>query len=382
LGRRVGHVRLVPLEFAPFVNTDPILFKIPLTDFDLSVLPIDGKLLQANPDLLREAVVQHLSERFEPFGGQTNIAVHDGQVTVSWTPTSGADSGKLFQYAVELLKRRAFAEAEAILVSLMKLARPPALTAFNLAMLWSDQGKVDEALALLKTEVEERPESADAWNALGIAYQRKGDRVRALEAIERSHEINPENPYTLRNLGALLASDDPFAGLPYLKKASELLPKDAAVAFGYGKALLECGHVSDADKVFERVVRLAPYTDLGERARAERTKLAEVALRKNGGPLRMDVVTYLTEAINCYRSLEPAQAQAAVYEIALLGAKGFDINNPQSSYVVQSLDIRRSGLCLLAYLYAGTKVVAPEQDVGVDFSREYAEAKRISGLGL
>jgi hypothetical protein len=49
---------------------------------------------------------------------------------------------------------------------------------------------------------------------------------------------------------------------------------------------------------------------------------------------------------------------------------------------MQSLDIRRSGLCLLAYLYAGTKVVAPGQDVGVDFSREYAEAKKISGLGL
>ncbi len=297
MGRGVGYVRLVPLEFAPFVNTDPILFKIPLTDFDLSVLPIDGKLLQANPDLLREAVVQHLSERFQPFGGQTNITVHDGQLTVSWIPTSGADSGKLFQYAIELLNRGALVEAEAILLSLMKLERPPALTAFNLAMLWSDKGKVDEALALLKTEVEEHPESADVWNALGIAYQRKGDRVLALEAIEHSHEINPENPYTLRNLGALLASDNPSAGLPYLKKASELLPKDVAVAYNYGKALLECGHTSAADAVFERVVRLAPYSGVGEKARAERTRLAEVALRDNGGPLRMDVVTYLTEAM-------------------------------------------------------------------------------------
>ena len=382
MGRGAGYVRLVPLEFALFVNTDPILFKIPLTDFDLSVLPIDGKLLQANPDLLREAVVQHLSERFQPFGGQTNIAVQGGQVTVSWIPTSGADSGKLFQYAIELLNRRAFAEAEAILLSLMKLERPPALTAFNLAMLWSDQGKINEALAILKAEVEERPESADIWNALGIAYQRQGDLARALEAIERSHAIEPENPYTLRNLGALLASDDPFAGLPYLKKASELLPKDAAVAFGYGKALLECGHVNAADSVFERVVRLSPYTEIGERARTERTKLAEAALRENGGPLRMDVVTYLTEAINCFKELETAQVQAAVYEIALLGSKGLDINNPQSSYAVQSLDICRSGLCLLAYLYAGTKIVAPAQDVGVDFSREYTEAKRLSGLGL
>jgi tetratricopeptide (TPR) repeat protein len=373
---------LVPLEFALFVNTDPILFKIPLMDFDLSVLPIDGKLLQANPDLLRDAVVQHLSERFQPFGGQTNIALKDGQVTVSWIQTSGADSGKLFQYAIELLNRRAFAEAEAILLSLMKLERPPALTAFNLAMLWSDQGKINEALAILKTEVEERPESADAWNALGIAYQRNGDLARALEAIERSHAINPENPYTLRNLGALLASDDLVAGLPYLKKASELLPKDAAVAYGYGKALLECGHANEADRVFERVVRLAPYTEIGERARAERTKLAEVALRENGGPLRLDVVTYLTEAINCFKELEPDQVQAAVYEIALLGSKGLDINNPQSNYEVQSLDIRCSGLCLLAYLYAGTKIVAPAQDVGVDFSREYIEAKRLSGLGL
>lgn len=154
------------------------------------------------------------------------------------------------------------------------------------------------------------------------------------------------------------------------------------MAYGYGKALLECGHVNDADSVFERVVRLSPYTEIGEMARAERTKLAEVALRENGGPLRIDVVTHLAEAINCFKELETESVQAAVYEIAMLGAKGLDINNPKSSYVVQSLDLRRSGLCLLAYLYAGTKIVAPMQDVGVDFSREYAEARRISGLGL
>lgn len=201
-------------------------------------------------------------------------------------------------------------------------------------------------------------------------------------AIERSHEIDPENPYTLRNLGALLAGDSPALGLPHLEKASKLLPNDASVAYGYGVALLKCGHDREADREFARVTKLSPFSDLGEKARSERTKLAEVSLRENGGSLRLDVITYLKEAINHFRHLEPEQVKAAVYEIALLGSKGLDVNNPKSSYAVQSLGFRRSGLCLLAYLYAGTKIVAPGQDVGVDFSREYAEAKRITELGF
>ncbi|MEI6715593.1 MAG: tetratricopeptide repeat protein [Verrucomicrobiota bacterium] len=359
------------------MNTDPLLFEFPILQFDLSLLPIAETVLKADPVLLTDSIVRYLTERFQPLGGTANILVRGDRVAVSWVPASGKDADKLLEYAVSLLRRRAFTEAEAILRGLLKSPTPPVMASFNLGMLLSDQGRLDEAVELLEQVVEERPSAADAWNALGIALQRKGDRVRALEAIERSHELDPDNPYTLRNLGALLANESPKAGLPYLKRAAELLPTESVVAFGYAQALLQCGETNAADQVFQNVIRLAPYSEIARRAQEERTRLAELTLRERGGEVRMDVVMYISGALKLFGELGTKATQALTVEIALLGSKGLDINDPTAKYELKSLPGKFSGLHLLAYLYAGLQQVAPGKDAGIDFSKEYEMAKQM-----
>lgn len=54
-------------------------------------------------------------------------------------------------------------------------------------------GRIDEAIAILELNVEAYPRSANAYDSLGEAYMRKGDKDRAIENYRRSLELNPSN---------------------------------------------------------------------------------------------------------------------------------------------------------------------------------------------
>ena len=64
-------------------------------------------------------------------------------------------------------------------------------------------------------------------------------------------------------------------------------------------------------------------------------------------------------------------------EIAMLGRSGLDINNPDQKYTLSSLPGKFSGMRLLSMMYVGFQIIAPEHNVGIDLSLEYAEAKRL-----
>jgi CubicO group peptidase (beta-lactamase class C family) len=55
------------------------------------------------------------------------------------------------------------------------------------------EGKLEVAVSLFKLNVEEYPESANAYDSLGEAYKRIGQIDLAIESYERSMELNPEN---------------------------------------------------------------------------------------------------------------------------------------------------------------------------------------------
>jgi hypothetical protein len=51
-----------------------------------------------------------------------------------------------------------------------------------------------------------------------------------------------------------------------------------------------------------------------------------------------------------------------------------DINAPEQKYTLRSLPGKYSGLHLCSIMYAAFKQFAPKEDVGLDFSKEYAAA--------
>jgi hypothetical protein len=49
-------------------------------------------------------------------------------------------------------------------------------------------------------------------------------------------------------------------------------------------------------------------------------------------------------------------------------------------YTLRSLPGKFSGMHLVSMMYVGFKIIAPEQDAGIDLSREYDEAKKLFEL--
>ncbi|HEX2786876.1 MAG TPA: tetratricopeptide repeat protein [Ignavibacteria bacterium] len=54
-------------------------------------------------------------------------------------------------------------------------------------------GNFDAAIAVLKLNVEEYPNSFNVYDSLGEAYMLKGDKVNAILNYEKSLELNPDN---------------------------------------------------------------------------------------------------------------------------------------------------------------------------------------------
>lgn len=358
---------------------EPLSFEFSLRDFDLGLLPIDASILRSDPELLKKAVADHFASRFNTLGGRANVAIKGDSVAVTWLPSSLADHHKLFDYVISLLQQGAYKQAEPILRALRRHGDADGQIALNLGMMLSDQKRLDEAVELLIEASKKTPRSANAWNALGVAYQRQRKNELAVEALRKSHSLSPDNPYTLRNLGALLAESAPEESLGHLRRAAELLPKDQASQYGYAMALLRAGETSSADEVLKRAIDIAPFTQIAEACRSERTKIGHEGMRERGGEVRMEVVMYLLSALDVFQSAGKQKTGMITFEIAMLGRNGLDINDPAQKYSLKSLPGKFSGLHLLALMYAGLKQVAPDQDAGVDFSREWKKALTMKG---
>lgn len=65
------------------------------------------------------------------------------------------------------------------------------LTMYGYSMLWED--KVAEALEIFKLIASEFPHSANAYDSLGEAYLKKGDKELSLTNYEKSLAMNPDN---------------------------------------------------------------------------------------------------------------------------------------------------------------------------------------------
>ncbi|MFI5386101.1 MAG: tetratricopeptide repeat protein [Fimbriimonadales bacterium] len=154
-----------------------------------------------------------------------------------------------------------------------------------------------EGVKLVERAVSLTPESADAWNSLGMMRRALGDS-RALDAFTRATEADPRRADAWNNRGLLLQTDDRheealeclfFAGespvihlsrgksLAALGRHEEAIaefdatlavdPEDADAWHRRGISLLELGHASEAVETFKQALRRmgrapVPHCDL------------------------------------------------------------------------------------------------------------------------
>ena len=170
--------------------------------------------------------------------------------------------------------------------------------------------------------------------------------------MEAACEEEPRNPYALRNLGACLLAlgkDLPKAE-EYLRAATEILPDDQQSWIGLGQAYDVQGKSDDADAAYIRAIEIDPYNQIAEMARTARSKIAEKNFKKGAGTgTRTDAVLYCFAALEKFAAMTRDQVQRIGFEIAAVGTKGINVNDPDSQYSLSSMLGTFSGLQLVCY---------------------------------
>lgn len=343
-----------------------LVFEFDKDQFDFSL--VEHLDTHASND---EQISSYFSSHFSKLGGAADVVISESKVTVKWTPHNEKQMDALVQELFMLLQSRHYREAEAILKGLLSSDPDNPVFLYNYGMLLSDIGRLKESISVLNSASKIDTNNANVWNALGVAYSRSGEGKKAIEALKKSIELEPENPYTLRNLGGLIAHDSLKEAIPYLEKAASTLPNDIQAQYGYGLALYETGDYTKADAILKHAVDIDPYSEVAEKSKQIRSKIAHKEMRSGpGGDVRMDVVMYCLSALKKFEA-SPSSIRPVTYEIAMLGMNGLDINDPSLKYTLKSQEGEFTGMQLVSFMYVGLKELEPNMDAGVDLSSEY-----------
>jgi len=357
------------------MNVDPLSFDFRLAEFDLSLLPVDPEMLKGNEAMLRSTLQEHLGKVFERVPGEWRIIPHENHISVLWLPETFQDMDSLMDLVIGLIHRRAFSQAETILRTLFSRYPDDRRVLFNLGIMLCEQGRLQESREVLKRLTRTAPDFANGWNALGVALSREGKWKDAASAFQKSLSLDPENGYTLRNLGALMGRKVPQEALRYLKRAAKLLPSDQSAQYTYGKCLMDIGSLAEADPVLKKAIALSEHSQIADLCREARIKITRRKLKAAVPPgLRTDVVLFCLAALETFKEVGRERTQAIAFEIASLGRSGLNIKDRTSRFRLLSLPGEFSSLQLVVLMVVGLKKVAPRTDAGIDFSKEYAFA--------
>ena len=351
---------------------DDLVFTLAWDDIALPSLPENAR--QLGSQAFRNAVTLFLQQQFESPGSKVRIIFNDADrtLTVHWGKREGFQN--LLEKAQQALSRGDRGVAIPLLKAL--IARDPdnPTQLYNLGMVYSDEGRLEEAKDYLRRATALDPQKAQIIVAIGVVHARAGDLPSAIETLRRAVEIEPNDPIVHQNLGAcLLKQGDAENAAAHFRRSLQHESGSLPSQLGLAQALESSGHLNEADEVYQGIIKAAGHTHVGEWAKEGRTRIAHALMRK-GGNERPDVLMYCLGALERFEDMTDEQIRAIGSEIAILGMRGLDINDPSKKYTLKTLPGDFSGLHLVSIMYAAFQKVAPGTDVGIDLSREYAQA--------
>jgi tetratricopeptide (TPR) repeat protein len=248
---------------------------------------------------------------------------------------------------------------------------------YNLGMIYSDMELLDKAIETLGRCVEIRGNAHDR-TALGVAYMRNKQSEEALRELEAAIAADPDDFHARKNYGAVLGqlgrTDESIAAFT---KAAAVNPQAPEVAYGLGRAYETKGELERADEWYQKVLAMPGVSEMRELAKDGRTRIAESGMKRHG--VNMAAVFYIVDALETYDGLSRDEVQKIAFDVALLGQRGLDINDPEKKYRVKSLPEVYSGLHMLCYMYVGFKIIDPDLDAGIDLKKEYETALAMHG---
>ena len=161
-------------------------------------------------------------------------------------------------------------------LALQQTPIPPSVLV-NYGALLLQRERLDEAISLiqraLKDPTYERP--ALAYTNLGLAYFKKGLLRQSVEQLQTALEYQPDLPEAYYNLGLVYARlQERETAIRNFREAIRYRPSYVEAHASLGQVLLATGRTEEARVAFERVVTLAPDSDMAVDSRIQLKLLA------------------------------------------------------------------------------------------------------------
>ncbi len=361
-------------------------FSIEEASFDASLLPEGSRT--PGSEAFHRAVTDYFQRSYAGMGGQLSVVFAAGRIEVAWEPA--APDAPAMATIAPLLQQRRFDEARPLLETLLQLQPEHPEALYNLGVLASEEGRLEEARLLLRRAVvANAPDAhaqANAQVALALAAMRLGDKAEARQALEAAIEVEPQNAFALRSLGSLLVIAGAYAAaVARFRQALTAAPDDLIATFNLAQALLELDpaeHRDEADRLLLRVIEAQPYGELANKAKDLRGTIAARDLRADQPDgLRQDAVSYCLQALQLFEGMDQQRFIAVLSEVAAVGQGGLQINEPGTSRSLKTLPGTWSDLALACLIHVGMKRLTPDQDSGLGIEAEYQEAVRLHRAG-
>jgi tetratricopeptide (TPR) repeat protein len=159
----------------------------------------------------------------------------------------------------------------------------------NLALIYQDTGRLEQAMALYQRALEQVPQQAVVHNNLGSLYYAAGRLEEARREFQAAIDSDEKYASAWNNLGAVLGrAGQAREELAAYRRAVELDPHYADGAYNLGLALLARGQLDEAEAALRRTL------EIQEDYMAALEVLAEIYLRQERVA---DAVTVLTRAV-------------------------------------------------------------------------------------
>jgi tetratricopeptide (TPR) repeat protein len=348
---------------------------IGIEDYDLSGLPEDFR------DRNAPGFNAALRESIEIDYGNSGlfVSVHIDEILIHITQDKKSE--EKLESAIHLLQKSDYKSGKKILAALLNQYPNNTVVLYNLGMIYSDEGDLDQAIKLLSLATEKNDDHAHAWTALAVAYMRASKIDLALKAATRANKVTPDDPYVLRTLGTLLAqSGNNTEAIIILEKAVRHSPGDPFALLSLAESL-KANNTEEsnkrADHLYKKVIDLVPGSAQSEMAKDRRRELAYEDFRKNDDK-RPDAIAYCLDALNKISRMTEQEITGLAMEAATLGQSGLEVNNPDKLYELRTIPGYYSGLNVVCILHTAIQKLTPGTDSGFDVQAEFEEALKLN----
>ncbi|HBJ34098.1 MAG TPA: hypothetical protein DDZ51_04915 [Planctomycetaceae bacterium] len=349
--------------------TQGFSFKLSFDDFDLSLL--DQPRPGVGSDDFKSKVTGFFVQQFQGFGGRARVVIDDlsQEIEVVWTKEPHWKDPK--GISLDLLNDDKIQEALPILRTLYHNDPLDRDVLYRLGLAYNKIGQFDQASLILEKLVALAPGHVHGLVALGVAELSRGNLLIAEEWLGEALKHDPHDRWALRNLAAALMKQHRFdAALPVIRESIGAAPSDIAMMVAYGDCLEELGRGDESVLHYRAAIKTGGPEHVVDLAKSRLSERSAKSLRA-AGAIRTDVVQYMREAIERFKTMDSSAIRNLAFEIAILGSQGLNINDPDKTYQIKSWSGDFTGLHLVSVMYAAFQQFAPETELGIDLSQEY-----------